>query len=126
MRSQSESASPFMFGQVPITIERPAYAAARGHVVARVGIGPNWHTAEGKTPERAAKWLRVRLAGLFAYGDTVQRGGTYAQASIAQRKARRAQMAREIEPGSRNPSGGRKNCGGVGRKLVPPGAEAQS
>lgn len=74
-RSEENTASPFMFGQVPITIERPAYAASRGHVVARVGIGPNWHTAEGKTPERAAKWLRVRLAGLFAYGDVSQKAG---------------------------------------------------
>ena len=89
---QSEMTSPFMFGQIPIAIERPAYAAARGHVVARVLICGNWHTAEGKTPERAAKWLCVRLRGLFAYGHTLKQGGSYAQASAAQRKARRAEM----------------------------------
>ena len=120
-RSQEIGASAFMYGQVPITIERPAYAAARGNVVARVGIGSNWHTAEGKTPERAAKWLRVRLAGLFAYGDTCRSGGSYKQAFIAQGKAWRAQMARERESGAAI-----LNCGGVGRKLVPPAAEVQS
>ena len=112
-----EMIAPFMYGDLPITIERPAYAAARGHVVARVGIGPNWHTAEGKTPERAAKWLRVRLAGLFAYGDTCRCGGSYKQAYAAQGKAWRAQMKRERASGAAI-----LNCGGVGRKLEPPAA----
>lgn len=91
-RSESTSASPFMFGQIPITIERPTYAAVRGRVVARTLICGNWHTAEGKTPERAAKWLCVRLRGLFAYGRTLNNGGSYAQASMAQREARRAEL----------------------------------
>jgi hypothetical protein len=113
--SEEISSSPFMYGQLPITIERPAYAAP--FVVARVGIGPNWHTARAKTPERAARWLRVRLAGMFAYGDAVKRGSNFAQASIAQGQAWRAQMARERESGAAI-----LNCGGVGRKLVPSAA----
>jgi hypothetical protein len=38
----------------------------------------------------------------------------------------REQWLALTEPGSRNPSSGRKNCGGVGRKLVPPGSEGRS
>lgn len=82
----------FRYGQLVITITQPEWAQRRGRYIAGVVIGCNRHSAEGKTPERAARWLRVRLAGLFAYSDACRTLGV-ADAAVAQRAAVRAALS---------------------------------
>lgn len=74
-----------------VNITQPAWAAARGRFVASTIIGGNTHSAEGKTPERAALWLRVRLAGLWAYADACKEH-SFAEARRASRAAMRAAL----------------------------------
>lgn len=89
-----EKRHSFLFGQLPITISQPVWAEARGRFVAGVIVGGNRHSAEGKTPERAAQWLRVRLAGLFAYADACRAGVVFLDAARSKRLAMRAAIAK--------------------------------
>jgi hypothetical protein len=85
-------AQSFTLGQLPVTITQPEWAAQRGRFVAGVVIGSNRYSAEGKTPERAARWLRVKNAGLFAYSDACLTM-CFADAAKARRAAIRAALA---------------------------------
>lgn len=82
----------FRLGQLAIVITQPALAAARNRYVARVTVGCNHLSAEGKTPERAARWLCVHTAGLYAYADAC-RSMCFTDAAKVRRAAMRAAVA---------------------------------
>ena len=83
----------FFYGQLLVTISQPEWAARKGRHIAGVVIGANRYSAEGKTPERAARWLRVKLAGLFAYSDSCRNGSDFVSASVNQRIAIRKALS---------------------------------
>lgn len=93
------SARQFFYGSVPVDVSDAHPNLSRGGKYrATVCIGGNRHSRNGKTPERAVKALRVKLAWLFAYsGELRERGATYAEASMRARiESRREYHAKSI------------------------------
>jgi hypothetical protein len=89
----------FFYGSVPMTVcEAHPNLQRGGKYRAAVCIGSSWYSRNGKTPERAAKALRVKLAWLFTYADELrERGASYAEASKRARlEARREYGAKSI------------------------------